>query len=113
MASTPTPGDRVVVTTFDGRTHRPTGIDRGIVASINPFGVADVLFDDGSYCQCKTSELTIDVDDAHIADPGSHELRSMFVVASDRAEHEPCERGTDGCCVDHAASPRHDSCETW
>lgn len=35
-----------------------------------------------------------------------------FVVA-DRAEDEPCERGTVGCCVDHGATPDHDACEAW
>jgi hypothetical protein len=39
-----------------------------------------------------------------------------FVLATDRAEDEPCERGTVGCCVNHTAThahPMHDNCETW
>jgi len=32
---------------------------------------------------------------------------------SDRAEHETCERGTEGCAVDHTNHPGHPRCETW
>lgn len=35
-----------------------------------------------------------------------------FVVATDRAESDYCERGTQGCCVWHAVSIDH-GCETW
>lgn len=46
-------------------------------------------------------------------------------IALDRAEHEPCQRGTEGCCVDHTPQTATDpstgekftwswpSCETW
>ena len=40
-------------------------------------------------------------------------------IATDRAEDEPCERGTYGCCINHTAehgttSRRDDQgCETW
>ena len=34
------------------------------------------------------------------------------IVAVDRDEHESCEAGTPGCCIDHSRD-RHDSCETW
>lgn len=31
-------------------------------------------------------------------------------VAEDRAETDPCQRGTVGCCVDHDGD---EECETW
>lgn len=34
--------------------------------------------------------------------------------ADDRDESEPCQRGTDGCSIDHDAEPGPTgSCETW
>jgi hypothetical protein len=37
--------------------------------------------------------------------------------ADDREEHEPCERGTDGCSISHAKEQAHrlpsGTCETW
>lgn len=33
-------------------------------------------------------------------------------VATDRAEDEPCQRGTDGCCIDHVTG-EESSCQTW
>lgn len=33
-------------------------------------------------------------------------------VAHDRAEHEACEAGTPGCCIDHTHD-KGDGCETW
>lgn len=44
------------------------------------------------------------------------------IIATDRQEHETCERLTPGCCIDHTAEARqhksiceHDNagCETW
>lgn len=35
-----------------------------------------------------------------------------FNIAWDRPEHEACQRGTPGCCVDHPVD-RETSCETW
>jgi hypothetical protein len=40
------------------------------------------------------------------------------IVATDREETEPCQRGTVGCCVDHdrerRTTPRDDEgCECW
>lgn len=37
--------------------------------------------------------------------------QTPFLVADDRPEHEPCQAGTVGCCVDHSG-PEH-GCETW
>jgi len=39
-------------------------------------------------------------------------------IANHRAEDDYCERGTQGCCIDHTAertsSPRDEkNCETW
>jgi hypothetical protein len=28
-------------------------------------------------------------------------------------DRETCERGTDGCCVDHTRSPEKEECESW
>lgn len=33
------------------------------------------------------------------------------MYAEDRAPEEPCERGTEGCCVAHGAEDTN--CETW
>lgn len=33
-------------------------------------------------------------------------------TATDREEHEPCQRGTHGCSIDHNGQ-RDDDCETW
>lgn len=35
-----------------------------------------------------------------------------FVVAKNRQEHEPCQAGTVGCCVDHDKTVP-EKCETW
>lgn len=35
------------------------------------------------------------------------------LVAADRPESAPCQAGTIGCSIDHAASRRSDSCEPW
>lgn len=42
----------------------------------------------------------------------------MERIVADRAETEPCQRGTDGCCIDHTAEFDRDrsadsECETW
>lgn len=34
------------------------------------------------------------------------------IVARDRAETDPCEAGTPGCCVDHGRD-HGDGCDTW
>ncbi len=34
-------------------------------------------------------------------------------IAWDRSESDPCERGTEGCCVNHSSSPDDQGCETW
>lgn len=34
-------------------------------------------------------------------------------IVADRSESESCERGTEGCSVDHTADPNHPRCETW
>jgi len=34
------------------------------------------------------------------------------VIAHDREESEPCERGTVGCAIDHTRDA-DDSCEVW
>lgn len=39
--------------------------------------------------------------------------REDFEVAEDRAETEPCERLTIGCCVRHRPGPDNDVCRTW
>lgn len=43
--------------------------------------------------------------------------REYDFVAEDRAEDEPCEKLTPGCCVDHAAADRamgtESECQTW
>lgn len=35
-----------------------------------------------------------------------------FTIAWDRDEHEQCQRGTFGCCVDHEQSV-DPGCQTW
>lgn len=44
-------------------------------------------------------------------------LAHTIIVAQDREETEPCERGTVGCCVDHTLSLRyrgdHGDCDCW
>jgi hypothetical protein len=35
------------------------------------------------------------------------------IIAWDREETEPCERLTDGCCIDHAAEGGDTECATW
>jgi hypothetical protein len=40
------------------------------------------------------------------------------IVAEDRAETDPCQAGTPGCCIDHTAEAQRDRaadspCETW
>jgi hypothetical protein len=35
------------------------------------------------------------------------------VVAKDREEHESCEAGTQGCCVDHTRSGFDSPCQPW
>lgn len=36
----------------------------------------------------------------------------MTIYATDRAETDPCQCGTPGCCVDHLPGTDTD-CETW
>lgn len=38
--------------------------------------------------------------------------RPLPQLATGRAEHEPCQRGTVGCCIDHSG-PGAFNCETW
>ena len=40
---------------------------------------------------------------------------NALVVADDRAETDTCQKGTDGCCVDHSRSTGIwvARCETW
>ena len=33
-------------------------------------------------------------------------------IALDREEHEPCQAGTPGCCVDHDGA-NDESCQPW
>jgi len=35
----------------------------------------------------------------------------LIPYATDRDESEPCQKGTDGCAVDHSTG--YDACETW
>lgn len=51
---------------------------------------------------------------------GKYGSGEEFVVASDREEHEECERLTVGCCVDHTATASMNDvrffdgeCEPW
>lgn len=34
------------------------------------------------------------------------------IIAEDRDENEPCQKGTVGCCVDHTPGPET-NCEAW
>jgi hypothetical protein len=50
--------------------------------------------------------------------PDSEDLRTRH-IAEDREETEPCERGTDGCSINHTFEYRvygytfESECETW
>lgn len=35
------------------------------------------------------------------------------LVAVDRAESDPCQLGTKGCCVDHVSTKSTGSCQPW
>lgn len=64
-------------------------------------------------CDCMTETNPYDVDGPEIVLTHSStcEEHPDFVrVATDRAEDEPCQRLTPGCCVDHRGDER---CETW
>ena len=46
--------------------------------------------------------------------------KPVRAIAEQRSESDPCERGTDGCCIDHTTeregqtNPRQDQgCDTW
>jgi len=55
--------------------------------------------------------MTIKGIETHPEGPAYHEALRDAAVARDRAEDEPCEVGTVGCCINHS---RFDSgCETW
>lgn len=34
-----------------------------------------------------------------------------YILADE--DRETCERGTDGCCVDHTLSPDYEGCDSW
>lgn len=44
---------------------------------------------------------------------GTDNFNSNAIVAWDRAETEPCERGTTGCSVVHSVAGMASCCETW
>lgn len=44
---------------------------------------------------------------------GGPHLNNQPEVAWDRAETDPCERGTVGCSVRHPQAGPETSCETW
>jgi len=47
------------------------------------------------------------------ASPPNQKGKDMSVVAEDREEWESCERGTQGCSVNHTASGTDSDCEGW
>lgn len=53
-------------------------------------------------------EVTFDEPDV---EPEPERTARGQLVAMDRVEEEPCQRGTEGCCVDHVDSSGE--CETW
>lgn len=36
-----------------------------------------------------------------------------IIVAEDREENEPCQKGTVRCCVDHRSDVPETNCECW
>lgn len=59
------------------------------------------------------SQPLVDYIDAHTARLNTTTTTSndARTIATDRAEDEPCQTGTPGCCIDHSADDG--SCETW